>query len=96
MVTTAFLWHCVAVLALLIIHVPASWQQVVSVVQLPSTASGVKIPAYSHGFALEMSQWTKIFGYSVGQQSYELLQLLQNIKDRRGAMMIRVRETIPK
>ncbi|KAI9488262.1 hypothetical protein BDB00DRAFT_59807 [Zychaea mexicana] len=60
------------------------------VVQLPSTASGIEIPSYSHGFSLEMSHWTTVFGTRSDKQSAGFLQLLRNIEDRRGALMIRL------
>ncbi|KAI9244684.1 hypothetical protein BDA99DRAFT_610078 [Phascolomyces articulosus] len=61
------------------------------VVQLPSTASGIQIPSYSHGFSLEMSHWTNVFGTrTTDKQSTGFLQLLGNIQDRRGSLMIRL------
>ena len=61
------------------------------VVQLPSTASGIQIPSYSHGFSLEMSHWTHVFGTRVDdKQNTGFLQLLGNIQDRRGSLMLRV------
>ena len=61
------------------------------VVQLPSTASGIQIPSYSHGFSLEMSHWTNVFGTRIGdKQNTGFLQLLGNIQDRRGSLMMRV------
>ncbi|KAI8143234.1 hypothetical protein BJV82DRAFT_105360 [Fennellomyces sp. T-0311] len=60
------------------------------VVQLPSTTSGMEIPPYSHGFSLEMSHWTTVFGTRTDKQGAGFLQLLRNIQDRRGALMIRL------
>ncbi|KAJ8661649.1 hypothetical protein O0I10_002456 [Lichtheimia ornata] len=72
---------------LFILNVPA---QENDVVQLPSTASGISIPPYSHGIALEMGHWNNVFSTWNDKQSVTFLQLLRNLHDRRGALMIRL------
>lgn len=76
-----------AATTLFILHVPAQQE---NVVQLPSTASGVSIPPYSHGIALEMGHWNNVFSTWNDKQSVTFLQLLRNLHDRRGALMIRL------
>ncbi|KAJ2962301.1 hypothetical protein NQZ79_g2548 [Umbelopsis isabellina] len=75
--------------SLLLIAGGAFAQQQV-VVTLPTKSDNIKVPSNFHGLSLELTQMNDYFGMDPSHHDAGFMQLLRNIKDRTGSLMLRV------
>lgn len=75
--------------SLLLIAGGAFAQQQV-VVPLPTRSDNIKVPSNFHGLSLELTQMNDYFGTDPSHHDSGFMQLLRNIKDRTGSLMLRV------
>lgn len=61
-------------------------------VNLPSKSNNIKLPSHFNGFALELTQMNDFFGIDDKHRNPIFMQLLRNINDRTGSLMLRVRK----
>jgi hypothetical protein len=59
-------------------------------VTLPKKSDNVKVPSNFHGFSLELNQMNDYFGIDPNHRDPVFMQLLRNIQDRTGSLMLRV------
>jgi hypothetical protein len=59
-------------------------------VNLPRKSDNVKVPNHFHGFSLELTSMNDYFGKDTNYRDPVFMQLLRNIRDRTGALMLRV------
>ncbi|KAI9277929.1 glycoside hydrolase superfamily [Umbelopsis sp. AD052] len=76
---TASLLLCAGVLA----------QQQVTV-NLPSSSGNVKVPNHFHGFSMELTSMNEYFGSDENHRDPVFMQLLRNVRDRTGSLLLRV------
>jgi hypothetical protein len=78
--------------SLLLIAGAFAQQQVT--VTLPSKSDNIKVPSHFHGLSLELTQMNDYFGMDPSHHDAGFMQLLRNIKDRTGSLMLRVSSSI--
>lgn len=62
-------------------------------VNFPTTSSNVKVPNHFHGFSMELTSVNEYFGSDENHFDPVFLQLLKNVRDRTGSLLLRVRTT---